>query len=607
MKGWLFDVYYRNGKIYIWTLSEGGTFRKLTVNYDPYILIEPLEASIANDLSEAFYVEIVRKKLMGGLEKDMILVKPPWELYEKTRKLIKADKRAKLYDDLKPVQKFLFNELKVEPGRRIELESLNPLPFGLEPDPMLLYLGKDPEADIACNVECNEVLKRSDDPVDAYQGSCAGRISMDRKAAWFDCSKEGLAYLLERSAFAFLPLGLAARWSSNLVIDSRNAFALISKGYAVPEINYTEPVEKLREFLYRDRGGYTIPAPSPGVYFNVAVIDFESEYPHIIVKENISYEGHGWLIPEVLSEWIKRRLEFKRLAKLEKDPNKKALYKARSDSLKIILVSEYGISGCSLNRFGNHFAFEEINRVSREILIQAKETAESMGFSVIYGDVDSIFVYKNGSGENEYKELARVISERVGIPAVLDKIFRSLVFIETKTVKGLTAIKRYFGITEDGEIEARGIELRRSDTPEFIKAFQEELIKSVYACNSYDEVQKRALISAPVILSKYIKILRGRSVKAGSLAINKRLGKDPYSYKTNVAQKILGLMVGAKADEKISFVLGRDGPELDLDSYDWRKYYEMIFRAASTVLAPINISPSLEIRLDALWKSHIDE
>ncbi len=447
MKGWLFDVYYRNGKIYIWILSEGGTFKKVTVNYNPYILVEPLEESIVQDLSEAFSVEAVRKKLMNGEERDMILVKPPWEVYDKTLKLLKKDKRAKVYDDIKPVQKFLFNELKVEPGRKIEVESLRHLPYDFNPDPMPLYVEKDPEADIACNVECNEVLKRSDDPVDAYQGSCAGRISMGRKAKWFDCSKEGLAYLLERSTFAFLPLGLAARWSSNLVIDSRNAFVLISRGYAIPEINYTEPVEKLKDFFYRDRGGYTIPAPSPGVYFNVAIIDFESEYPNIMVKEWISYEGHGWLIPEAVSEWIKRRLEFKRLAKLENDPNRKALYKARSDSLKILLVSEYGISGCSLNRFGNHFAFEEINAISREKLIQAKEIAESAGFSVVYGDVDSIFVYKHGSGEDDYKELARAISEKVGIPAVLDKVFRSIAFTETKSIKGLTAIKRYFGVT----------------------------------------------------------------------------------------------------------------------------------------------------------------
>ncbi|MGC8600601.1 MAG: DNA polymerase domain-containing protein [Nitrososphaeria archaeon] len=598
MNGWLFDVYYSNGKIYIWSFSEGGTFEKKVLDYNPYILVEPLEWSLVKDLSEAFQVEIVRKKVLKGGEKDMILIRPPWDLYEKINRLLRSDKRAKLYDKIRPVQKFLFNELKVEPGRRIELGSLKPIPQNLEPDPMPLYVGKDPEADIACYVECNDVLKRSDDPVDSYQGSCAGRISMNKNAVWFDCSKEGLAYLLERSVFAFLPLGLAARWSSNLVIDSRNIFTLISKGYAIPEINYTEPEEKLDDFLYMDRGGYTIPPPSTGVYFNVGVIDFESEYPNIIVKEGISYEGHGWLMPEVISEWIKRRLEFKNLAKLEKDQNRKALYKARSDSLKILLVSEYGISGCSLNRFGNHFAFEEINRVSRKTLIKAKETAESKGFSVIYGDIDSVFVHKKGAKENDYKELANAIAENAGIPATLDKIFRSLAFTETKSVKGLTAIKRYFGITLDGEIEVRGIELRRFDTPDLVKSFQEDLIKAVYSCDSYIDAKNKALNAAPIILNKYIKMLREKFVDTSSLVINRKLGKDPERYRVKTPQKLLGLILGAKAGAKISFVLGKDKPSLDKNEYDWEKYSKMIFRAAETVLSPLNISPSLEVTLD---------
>jgi DNA polymerase-2 len=303
-------------------------------------------------------------------------------------------------------------------------------------------------------------------------------------------------------------------------------------------------------------------------------------------------------MPEVISEWIKRRLEFKNLAKLEKDQNRKALYKARSDSLKILLVSEYGISGCSLNRFGNHFAFEEINRVSRKTLIKAKETAESKGFSVIYGDIDSVFVHKKGAKENDYKELANAIAENAGIPATLDKIFRSLAFTETKSVKGLTAIKRYFGITLDGEIEVRGIELRRFDTPDLVKSFQEDLIKAVYSCDSYIDAKNKALNAAPIILNKYIKMLREKFVDTSSLVINRKLGKDPERYRVKTPQKLLGLILGAKAGAKISFVLGKDKPSLDKNEYDWEKYSKMIFRAAETVLSPLNISPSLEVTLD---------
>jgi hypothetical protein len=40
----------------------------------------------------------------------------------------------------------------------------------------------------------------------------------------------------------------------------------------------------------------------------------------------------------------------------------------------------------------------------------------------------------------------------------------------------MEALKHYFGITQDNELIARGIEIRRHDTPSFIKEFQTELL-----------------------------------------------------------------------------------------------------------------------------------
>jgi hypothetical protein len=598
MKGWIFDVYYRDGRVYLWTLSEGGTFRREVIEYSPYVLVEPLDPTLADDIFEAHDAEWVTRKTQDGEIKRMILIRPHWSSYRFLVRALRRDRRAALYDDLLPVQKFLFTELSIEPGRRAELDGMKALPLDTDPEPMPVSVGRDPEDDIFCSSDCSETRRRSDDPPDPSQGSWAGRICMDGRAEWFECSREGLAYLQERSVFSFLPLGLAARWSSNRVIDSRNAYTLISRGYAVPELRYTEPVERLRDFLYRDRGGYTIPPLGPGVYFNVAVIDFESEYPNIILKNGISYEGKGWLIPDVISEWVRRRLELKRLAKEENDERRKALLKARSDSLKILLVSEYGISGCSLNRFGNHYAFEEINAASREVIKMAKLTAEELGFSVIYGDVDSLFVRMDGAVPEDYMRLARAISERVGIPAALDKVFRAVAFVETRTSRGLTAIKRYFGVTLDGEVEARGIELRRSDVPELIRNFQEELIRLIYSADSVEELRRRASEVAPVYVARIIRLLRSGGADESSLIIRKRLGKSPEEYSKNVPQKIVGLRVGARSGLSVSFVNGRRGPELDPSAYDWRKYAEMAMRAAETVLRPLGVQPRLELALD---------
>lgn len=64
----------------------------------------------------------------------------------------------------------------------------------------------------------------------------------------------------------------------------------------------------------------------------------------------------------------------------------------RIDSLKNVLVSLYGTTGSLWNRYGNVLVFEEINRLSREILIKTKDTAQKLGYELIYADTDSVFI-----------------------------------------------------------------------------------------------------------------------------------------------------------------------------------------------------------------------
>src|SRR5919198_4550668 len=62
-----------------------------------------------------------------------------------------------------------------------------------------------------------------------------GRICINssyRKTTYFD--QFGFAGLIERARFGFLPLDLAAKYSINLLIDSRNCFELIQRGFVIP-------------------------------------------------------------------------------------------------------------------------------------------------------------------------------------------------------------------------------------------------------------------------------------------------------------------------------------------------------------------------------------
>ena len=49
-----------------------------------------------------------------------------------------------------------------------------------------------------------------------------------------------------------------------------------------------------------------------------------------------------------------------------------AWYDQRVNSLKNILVCLYGSTGSLWNRYGNVLAFEEINKLSRDILIKTR-------------------------------------------------------------------------------------------------------------------------------------------------------------------------------------------------------------------------------------------
>jgi len=601
--GWLFDVYFADGNIYIWIMGEDKTFYRYIEKYNPYFIIDAGDknSEVLYDISEkakAYYVERLYP-VDDPERRNMIMVEPEWKDYRSMVKAARRDPRIlAIYDsDLLPVQKYLFNKLRIEPGSAVEFDDKN----------MRILPAKDrddtypPPFDLSNDILCGESCwKRNEsDPVDYNQGSCAGRILMNARARWFECSETGLAALIERAKFAFLPLGLAARWSSNRIIDSRNAFTLISKGFVVPVFHAEEPPMAMMDFLARDRGGYTIPPKSAGVFENVGVIDFDSEYPSIIVKERISYGGHGWLLPEVIKPWLERRLEIKRSMKLVNDQRLKAIYKARSDSLKLLLVSEYGISGCSRNRFGNHFAFEEINRISREVMIKAKRIAESLGYEVIYGDVDSLFVKRDNAKREDYENLSRVISQETGLPVSLDKLFRVIAFTRKKGDARTAAVKRYFGILEDGQIEARGIEARRSDVPEAIRTFQLKLIEKIYSSGSLDEIKMNARRISSEMLSRFIKELREGSIPDSLLMFKKILSKDPEEYASNVPQKIAAILSGSRKGDEVRYIISVNGISVKSGQlYDWKKYAELAISAARTVLEPLGITPTAELKLE---------
>jgi DNA polymerase elongation subunit (family B) len=370
---------------------------------------------------------------------------------------------------------------------------------------------------------------------------------------------------------------------------------------------YQEYVRPMKDVFERDRGGMIIPPKAGEVHENVAELDYESEYPNIIVKEHISFENmtpnglerrDDAILPLVTRKFLERRLYFKRLRKnLPKDSREWLWCEQRQNALKTILVCIYGTSGCCWNRFGNVLAFEEINRRSRQTLIMTKDYVQSRGFKLIYADTDSVFVKKDGATKEDYERLAEQLSNLTGLPISLDHHYKFLTLLPLEEDANMKAQKHYFGTLYSGEIVARGIELKRHDTPEFIRNFQAELIKTLLDCRTLDEVYSIGYERALTFVKKAVdKIMTGK-MSLQELAVSKTLRKAFNKYRSifpHVATAIQLAQRGkiVKEGEGISFIY-RDVEHhnplchvtpLELAdaniNFDREKYCEMLLDAA---------------------------
>ena len=442
-----------------------------------------------------------------------------------------------------------------------------------------------------------------------------GRVILDYSP--FGCPFEhwGLPGLVERARFSFLPLGIASRWTSNRVIDSRNCYELIKRGYVIPEnTGQYEYVRRVSDVVNRDRGGLIITSMIGVVHENVAELDFESQYPNLIVRDMLSYETvmprgvvtneEESLLSHVTKSFLDRRLTFKRLRrKYSKDSKEWLWCDQRQNSLKMILVCLYGTSGCCWNRFGNVICFEEINKRSREVLMKTKNLLQQRGFEVVYADTDSIFIKRLGCTRQEYEDIAKEIGEAVGVPIALDNHYKFFLRlpIDSDLSGNMEAQKHYLGMLTTGEPLMKGIESRRHDTPDLVKFFQKELIKVLFDVESAEEVSSAGYEKAVRYVNKVLKEIKSGETSISKLIVSKVLRKPLNAY-TNLLPHVsaaVSLVQQHKTvseGDTINFVyinarhsnpLRRVTPSsLYRDDYsDREKYRDLVIDAAETVLS----------------------
>lgn len=386
----------------------------------------------------------------------------------------------------------------------------------------------------------------------AAQSHLFGRWHIDTKNAML-FSEYGLAGVLEQTRVTGLGVQEMARKSPGAGITALQMIAAIRKNVLVPFTKqHSETPKTLAGLVRADKGGL-IYQPIIGVHSNVAQIDFASMYPGIIVQHNISPETleeravEQGLIPQALQPLLEKRLMMKDL--LQRMDARDCQYKEMKDraaALKWLLVVCFGYLGYKNARFGRIESHEAVTALSRELMLQAKEVAEDMGFIVLHMYVDSLFVQQEGmKTEKDFEPLLAAIHAQTKIPIALDGVYRWVCFLPSKRDKRIPVPNRYFGVFQSGEVKYRGIAARRQDTPLWIKAAQLKVLTCLAQARSLEEIQGH-LLKAGQIMKQAKENLRNGLVPLKELVVTQSLSRAVEQYKTpSPAARAAGQLLAA--------------------------------------------------------------
>ncbi len=306
---------------------------------------------------------------------------------------------------------------------------------------------------------------------------------------------------VERSLLTGMPLDRVNAAIAS--IDSLYLAELRQRGIVAPSVGAAHRAERIA-------GGFVMDS-KPGLYENILVFDFKSLYPSIIRTFNLdplslvgSQRSRRDDIlapnrarfrrepPGILPDLVRRLADEREKAKQRKQP-------IQSQAIKILMNSMYGILGAGASRLFSPDTANAITHFGQLLIRKAAESAESLGYEVLYGDTDSLFVDPHEADPRKALKLAEKMRASIGdsvaafiaeeldcqshLELEFEKMYRRFFLPEVRGGK-VGSKKRYAGMlaADDGEetIEFVGLEAVRRDWSEVAKNFQRELINLVF-------------------------------------------------------------------------------------------------------------------------------
>lgn len=459
----------------------------------------------------------------------------------------------------------------------------------------------------------------------------AGRWHLDTENS-FMMGEASLDGVVEIARLVQLPVQHQSRSTIGTCLSSMQLSWAIRNGYLIPaKKREPEEFKSAATLLLSDRGGLVF-QPKMGYHEHVAELDFVSMYPTIMVEHNISPEtvncrcciatGAREIVPELgyricgrregivpatLRPVVRKRWKYKRLKKQLKKAGHPdwAIYDHRQNALKWMLVTCFGYLGYKNARFGRIEAHEAVNAFSRDAILLAKGIAEAKGYEFIHALVDCMWLKKTGSTEEDYEHLAAEIACTTGIDLSLEGVYNWILFPASKVDPRMPTANRYVGYYADREIKIRGIEVRRRDTPVFIKRMQGEMLRAFEPADCLGDVVNLV----PTVLAKaseHIGLLRSGKADPLQLVIRRHVSLEADQYQNSgvsaeVTSDLHEAGVRIAPGEPIEYILidstrgmPRKARPLSFysfdDGYDVDKYTETALKAVETLLLPLGLS-----------------
>ena len=354
-------------------------------------------------------------------------------------------------------------------------------------------------------------------------------------------------------------------------------------------------------------GGHVI-EPVPGIYDNVAVLDFKSLYPSIILTFKIdplsrlynniepisTPQGYKFSsVKHYLPELISRLMEQRNTAKKNND-------RYLSQAIKILMNSFYGVMGSFGCRFYHSDLPNAITSTGKWLLLGSKDYLEQKGYKVLYGDTDSLFVrIKDAEAEDPDYYGAKIaedlnaywkgkLREEFDVDSYLEleyeKFYKKFVLTQSRGSES-GAKKRYAGLITDkdsNKIEFVGMESVRSDWTKLAKDFQAELYDRILNNKEIDNWINDLVVS----------------LKQGhfdnKLVYRKRLRKDIDEYVKNIPPQVRAARMLDDKSSSVKYVITKKGPVpvgLNPTDIDYNHYIDKQLRPiADSILCLLGTS-----------------